>query len=161
MVPEPPPATISEYYEHYWTTARASVRAAPSTGMLIGPLRPLVLPASAVLDFGGGAGSTIGTWLAANAETYVGVDISRAAIEQARKRGLNARVLAVNGRLPFDDRSFDLAVSIEVLEHMFAPQFALAEIRRVLRPGGTVYVTVPNLAYWRRRADLFVLGRWN
>jgi SAM-dependent methyltransferase len=50
---------------------------------------------------------------------------------------------------------------IEVLEHLFAPHDAVAEMYRVLRPGGLLLVTVPNISYWRRRLDLALLGRWN
>src|SRR5581483_8007533 len=63
--------------------------------------------------------------------------------------------------LPFADDSFDFAVSIEVLEHLFEPQKAIAEIHRVLRPGGKLIVTVPNVSHWRNRVDLGVFGRWN
>jgi SAM-dependent methyltransferase len=63
--------------------------------------------------------------------------------------------------LPFSDGSFDAAACIEVLEHLFEPQRAVSEVLRVLRPGGVLIVTVPNIAYWRWRLDLALLGRWN
>ncbi len=47
-------------------------------------------------------------------------------------------------RLPFTDNQFDCVVSIDVLEHLPDDQPFLAEIRRVLQPGGTAVVTVPN-----------------
>jgi SAM-dependent methyltransferase len=37
----------------------------------------------------------------------------------------------------------------------------LCEIKRVLRPGGRVLITVPNIAHWRQRLELGLLGRWN
>jgi SAM-dependent methyltransferase len=54
---------------------------------------------------------------------------------------------AVNGdalALPFADASFDRVVAAEVLEHVAADASALAELVRVLRPGGTLAVTVPR-----------------
>ena len=48
----------------------------------------------------------------------------------------------------------------EVLEHLFQPQLAAAEILRVLKPGGVLITTVPNSVYWRRRIEV-PLGRWN
>jgi 2-polyprenyl-3-methyl-5-hydroxy-6-metoxy-1,4-benzoquinol methylase len=49
---------------------------------------------------------------------------------------------------------------IEVLEHLFSPQLAAAEILRVLRPGGRLVASAPNAAYWRLRANL-LFGLWN
>jgi SAM-dependent methyltransferase len=50
-----------------------------------------------------------------------------------------------NGRLPFDDGSFDAACSIEVVEHL-EDQFAFArELFRVVKPGGRAIITTPNI----------------
>jgi len=57
----------------------------------------------------------------------------------------NIDVLAVNGRLPFADASFDLVFSLDVLEHVPDAHAAAAEIVRVLKPGGTLYVDLPHL----------------
>jgi len=46
--------------------------------------------------------------------------------------------------IPFDDSSFDLVVSIDVLEHLHDDQPFLGELVRVLKPGGAAVVTVPN-----------------
>ena len=54
---------------------------------------------------------------------------------------------AVNGdalSLPFADGSFDMVIAAEVLEHVLDDDGAMAELARVLRPGGTLAVTVPR-----------------
>jgi SAM-dependent methyltransferase len=60
---------------------------------------------------------------------------------------VRARVGAVQGdalALPFGDGSFDRIIASEVLEHIPADEAAMAELARVLRPGGTMAVTVPR-----------------
>ncbi len=60
-----------------------------------------------------------------------------------RGRGPDAVVEGVATELPFDDASFDLVTSFDVLEHLEDDGAGLAEIRRVLRPAGHVMLTVP------------------
>jgi len=58
-----------------------------------------------------------------------------------------ARVGTVQGdgyRLPFADAAFDRVICSEVLEHLYDDRTAMAELARVLRPGGTMAVTVPR-----------------
>jgi methionine biosynthesis protein MetW len=118
-------------------------------------------PADRSLDVGCGDGRKSGLWLAEHAGSYVGVDISEAAVEAGRSFGLDCRQIDDASELPFADGSFDVVVCTEVLEHLFAPQETVGEIRRVLRPAGTLIVTVPNVAYWRKRLELALLGRWD
>jgi SAM-dependent methyltransferase len=70
------------------------------------------------------------------------------AMEAAGEAGLVSGGLgaAVNGdatRLPFPDGAFDRIIAAEVLEHIPADEAAIGELARVLRPGGTMAVTVP------------------
>lgn len=58
--------------------------------------------------------------------------------------------LAVNvdEGLPFEDDSFDLVWCAEVIEHLRDPERALAEFRRVAKPGGDILLTTPNSYAW-------------
>jgi ubiquinone/menaquinone biosynthesis C-methylase UbiE len=66
--------------------------------------------------------------------------------------------------LPFDDASFDAVLSCGVLEHVADPAGSLAELKRVLRPGGRLYVTkLPNrrsyLEWLAKRLGLYYHGQ--
>lgn len=70
-----------------------------------------------------------------------------ASVTRASRRGLSERVCFQVGygeQLPYADSSFDLVVSIAVLEHVREVARVLAETFRVLRPGGHAYFEVPN-----------------
>lgn len=74
-----------------------------------------------------------------------GIDLSAVGIERAKSAVPEATFLQhdLTQPLPFDDESFDLVWCSEVLEHLFSPRGVLEQIRRVLRPGGQLLVTVP------------------
>jgi methionine biosynthesis protein MetW len=152
--------SVKSYYESYWIE-----RASRHRGELIEPLRNLfettISPSAKVLDAGCGDGWPSGVWLNEHAAEYVGVDISEPGVAACKELGLDARLIEDLAELPFEDNSFDNITCVEVMEHLFAPYDAARELLRVLRPGGRLIATVPNIAYWRRRADMAVLGRWN
>jgi SAM-dependent methyltransferase len=150
--------TDQNYYERYWTGEWAPVND-------VGPLLDRVAAAAFAraekcIDIGCGDGRTASRWKRDGLD-IVGVDVSAVAVAAARSRGIDALVVPDAGSLPFEDSTFDVALCLEVFEHLFSPAEAAAEILRVLRPGGVLITTVPNAAYWRRRADLAALGRWN
>jgi SAM-dependent methyltransferase len=63
--------------------------------------------------------------------------------------------------LPYEEAAFDRALCLDVLEHLtFEEQpRALAELHRVLRPGGELLVSVPNLAHLQSRVHFLLQGR--
>jgi methionine biosynthesis protein MetW len=152
-------ASAAEYYDRYWAARESGPDQAilPSLARL---LARTVNPDDSCIDVGCGQGKGAGTWLNQNAASYLGVDVSERAVAAARASGLTVKRIDDASSLPAADGTFDLAVCIEVLEHLLNPQETAKEILRVLRPGGRLVATVPNVAYWRRRADLAFLGRW-
>jgi ubiquinone/menaquinone biosynthesis C-methylase UbiE len=109
-----------------------------------------VLPGDTILDVGCGGGKTVGKLAAMASEVKVyGLDYSEISIAMARK--LNARSIA-NGRveiwegsaseLPFDADKFELITAVET--HFWWPDLPLGirEIRRVLKPDGTLVIIV-------------------
>jgi SAM-dependent methyltransferase len=83
-----------------------------------------------------------------------GVDSSPDAIEFCRRRGLSAVTQARLDGLPFVDRSFDLIVMTDVLEHVEGERDALRELRRVAAPRARLLLTVPAYQWlWSQHDD--------
>lgn len=93
-----------------------------------------------------------------------GVDISSEAIRRAASLGLaNCQFRVYDGvALPHPSGQFDLAIAIEVIEHVEDKVRFIAEIRRVLRPGGRLFLTTPNPLCWALRAEQLIehTARW-
>ena len=56
-------------------------------------------------------------------------------------------------RLPEPGESYDLVIASEVIEHLIMPDRTLEELTRVLKQGGHILLTVPNVAFWRFRVQ--------
>lgn len=108
---------------------------------------------SVVLDIGCGA-LTLLRGLGDHFERRVGVDVAPHRV-WSRYPAIEPHVHNVDeGPLPFADASFDFITMLMVLEHVFNPFHALAEIRRVCKPTGVAVIQVPNLAGLRHRVAL-------
>jgi SAM-dependent methyltransferase len=130
-------------YEDFWSDAPDDPEPwawAPRRRMLLGEVRP----GERVLDLGFGAGRFVAALRDAGAEP-VGVEIAERALERARRvaPGADLRLLEPDGTLPLEHGSVDLVWCSEVLEHVPDVAGLLAEVRRVLRPGGRLLATVP------------------
>jgi ubiquinone/menaquinone biosynthesis C-methylase UbiE len=102
-----------------------------------------------VLDASCGVGYGIEILSRAGAAAVTGVDIAPEAIQEAKARFGEYAAELVEGdlrELPFQDRSFDVLISFETIEHVQEPEKALAELRRVLRPHGALVISSPNPA---------------
>jgi SAM-dependent methyltransferase len=107
------------------------------------------------LDLGCGDGR-LGAELCA--QSVVGADVSALALERARARLAHVEPIEPDAPLPFDDGSFDLVLCAETLEHVRDVQLLLSELRRVLRPGGTLAISTP--AHSRLSALRLVAAGW-
>jgi SAM-dependent methyltransferase len=86
----------------------------------------------------------------------IAIDYDRSSIEFARAHFADARVtydVALGERLPFPDGSFDTVICYEVAEHVLDPDALLAEIGRVLCPGGRLVGSTPNSRLYAYRVN--------
>ena len=95
-----------------------------------------------VLEVGCGTGLILER-LSRIASRAAGVDLSPGMLDKARQRGLDVHEASATA-LPFEDASFDVACSFKVLAHVAEIQTAMAEMARVVRPGGRVVAEFYN-----------------
>ncbi|MET7472904.1 class I SAM-dependent methyltransferase [Streptomyces sp. NPDC005648] len=109
-----------------------------------------------ILDIGCGDGSAAATARPLlPGHHLIGVDWSQDALTRARGRLTHTvRGELTGGGLPFRSASADAVLFSEVVEHLVDPDAALDEIHRVLRPGGHLMLSTPNLAAWYNRGLL-------
>lgn len=119
---------------HWWYRGRRRV--------LERTIDHLGLPTEArVLDAGCGSGRNMVELARRGAVT--GVELSPTSARLARERGTGEVIECSVLDMPFDDGSFDLSLSLDVIEHLADDVAALRELRRVTAEGGALLVTVP------------------
>ena len=119
---------------HWWYRGRRKV--------LERVVEDLRLPARArILDAGCGSGRNM-VELARHG-TVTGIELAEASVSLARERGMGEVIAGSVLEMPFEADSFDLAASLDVIEHLEDDLAALRELRRVVAPGGSLLVTVP------------------
>ncbi len=113
---------------------------------------PHLRPGMRLLDLGCGPGSiTLGLAEAVAPGEVVGIDAQATQVERARalaeERGVTNATFEVADayKLPFSENSFDAAFAHVILMHLADPVRALAEVHRVLRPGGVIGVRDPDM----------------
>jgi SAM-dependent methyltransferase len=143
----PDPAAVYRAFEHAaWE--RAATRYDDSFGRVAAPFVDALLdavgcaPGMQVLDVACGTGNVTRAALARGARV-TGADFSAAMVAEIGRRHRDATFVEADAEaLPFDDARFDAVVSGFGVNHFPRPVHALAEARRVTRPGGAVAFTI-------------------
>jgi SAM-dependent methyltransferase len=166
--PRPKPEFISDFYDKDYFTGAAAARGEggltcdinavgqSQTGEQPHPPRPVEIVRARyggfqgkdVLEVGCATGELLLEVKNAGARVN-GVELSDFAAEIARKRALDVMTGTIED-IVSTQKQFDVVMAFEVIEHVLSPTRFLADIARVLRPGGVFLVSTPNYACARR-----------
>jgi SAM-dependent methyltransferase len=133
-----------EKYSQYWWSNRFFARLARKFGPSQGK----------VLELGCGLGHLLG-WLADRYEVF-GADINEPALQEAQKNVPLGKflVLSAENLRPLPDSSFQIVIAKHLVEHLPHPERAIAEMVRVLAPGGILILATPNMdspmRHWKK-----------
>ncbi|OGS37771.1 MAG: hypothetical protein A2293_14830 [Elusimicrobia bacterium RIFOXYB2_FULL_49_7] len=111
-----------------------------------------VTPEKVVLDIGAGAGERNRYSFKSRCQKMIGIDLD----ERVKCNPLlDVGMVADASSIPLPDNSVDLAFSIYVLEHIECPDRFIAEVKRVLKPGGVFWMLTPNKHHY-----VPLIARW-
>jgi SAM-dependent methyltransferase len=169
---------VTRFYEDMYAEGRPGMVPTGWLGRLFLHLRRFELhrvpatfalldPGERLLDMGCGDGTLLALARASKFREVYGIDVATAVVARARDTcalrlgsldGVHIERQDLNERLSLPDGGVDAVTAIAVIEHIFDPYFAIAEIHRVLSDDGQLIMEVPNLAWLPRRLDV-LLGR--
>ncbi len=134
--------------DHWWFVGRRRLFA--------NEIAKAAIPLQAkVLDIGSGTGSNLRLLRELGFRSIVGLDPSADAAHYCNMKGLGPVEQGDIRKIRFADASFDFILATDVLEHVEDDRQAVAELQRVLRPGGTILLTVPAFAsLWGLQDDV-------
>ncbi|HZW12291.1 MAG TPA: class I SAM-dependent methyltransferase [Noviherbaspirillum sp.] len=116
-------------------------------------LNQRITPSTRILDYGCGAGHIVKALRARNVDAfgcdvfYEGGDYSK--LVESEYLGKSIKRMEPDGRIPYDDETFDFVINNQVMEHVTDLDKVLSEIHRVLKPGGKVLSLFPDKSVWR------------
>lgn len=148
--------------EYTFKTAAAS----HTMSYLLGPIERLLPPPAPglrAIDIGCGNGFVAG-WLMQRGYSVVGVDASRGGIDHAKKNYPNGRFECIEitddlcGTL--NEQPFDLVISTEVVEHLYAPRTWAQTAFKGLKPGGRFICSTPYHGFLKNLA-LSLTNKWD
>jgi methionine biosynthesis protein MetW len=114
-----------------------------------------------ILDVGCGEG-TFATSARKNFDYVCGIDLSLKALQKAKDKKLEVIKVNLNREhFCFKNETFDAAVCLDVVEHVFDPVALLSEINRVLKKDGVLILTTPNVRFIEYVSSMLLKGKFS
>lgn len=133
-----------------YSTPQVSFNAFEKNGIVAN----LVRAGSRVLDVGCGTGGTLKSLRDSRQCEVVGLEPNHSRAAAVAETGVTIHQMTLDQADPARLGTFDYVMFLDVLEHMANPHAVLVDAVRLLKPGGVVIVSVPNVAHWSVRLDL-------
>jgi ubiquinone/menaquinone biosynthesis C-methylase UbiE len=152
-------AVLQQFYESEDVPLSSGLDRARRQARMLTEVLGAVPGPACIVDIGCGDGAATSTAARANpGHRFVGLDWSADALRQAGSYGLNlVRAGLGQQALPVAAGVADVVIMSELIEHLVDTDTALDEAFRVLKPGGWLLLSTPNLAAWYNRG-LLALG---
>ena len=115
----------------------------------------LIAPRSRVLDVGCGTGVITDVIRSLRSASVIGIEPDPTRVQRARARGLEVHEGVLTAEFLRQHERFDVIVFADVLEHLPNPAAVVLLAKEGLKPGGSVVISVPNVAHWFVRSALF------
>jgi 2-polyprenyl-3-methyl-5-hydroxy-6-metoxy-1,4-benzoquinol methylase len=123
---------------HWWFVGRRQI--------LYNVLNRYFSSGAKILDIGCNSGVLVEKLQRRGYEAW-GTDISKESIDAGKFRGVKNLIVAEGDRQPFEDGTFDCVLALDVIEHIEKDGEALAEFKRLLKPGGMIVIKVPAFMF--------------
>jgi ubiquinone/menaquinone biosynthesis C-methylase UbiE len=121
-------------------------------------IKKLPIRSGKFIDVGCGIGYFINALQAVDTRfECFGVDYSKYNLRKAKSTGAKLKKCNLEEGIPYEDNTFDLVYAAELIEHIANTDLVASEFNRILKKGGYVIITTPNLCAWFNRL-LILLG---
>ena len=148
---------LRDFYEDPAVPASSGQDRALRQAEMLADLLAGVPGGARILDVGCGDGFATGVAAARlPGHHFAGLDWSAPSLRKARDAGVAVLRAGLDTRLPIRSDSVDVVIMSEVIEHLVDTDSAVEEAHRVLKPGGSLLLSTPNLAAWYNRGLLAV-----
>jgi Methylase involved in ubiquinone/menaquinone biosynthesis len=132
----------------------------PKIGERVEVAARYVKKCNTLLDVGCGDG-VIALFLRRRVSKIYGIDKSERVMKIAKKRGMFVQKIDLDKeKLPFSNLYFDFVTCLDVVEHVRDPHGLIREIYRVLKKGGTLIITAPNIRFSDHLVRLILNGHF-
>ncbi len=118
----------------------------PWYGFALETIDDFSLDGKFICDIGCGAGE-ISRLLSEDGATITCLDGDSNNVKRAREQGFDATVVNLEQGVPLETDHYDLVVMLEVIEHICKAEKLLFEVARILKPGGYLLISTPNIGF--------------